>query len=332
MKKPSRRVLSKSHLTRIACVLNVGAGCASRPLASSAVQPVTSCHISREHDWSQIPSASAGWSVTRQVALKPVTDVVPSRLEVSLRGSLGHRDHCGESGKGNAAEALPCLLQPVLLAGLCLRLLGSPFTSSQPHGSCPRRALQGLQPRGTPSPHSTGRQWPTCRILNSLGSCFRELEGGDRAPLPVGFPGVACLRLHRKALSQLTSLRNRRVSAFVLKQAPESLSPAPSSSALCGAASSGLGLGRAGVWPQASCSLLFGSPDSFGSCTADRLSFSGFACCFLDYFVETGVCVADPLTALPGWCHALPGAAAESRPTGSCSPARVFTGFVCCLY
>lgn len=50
--------------------------CASHPLASSAVQPVTSCHISREHDWSQIPSASAGWSVTRQVAFKPVTDVV----------------------------------------------------------------------------------------------------------------------------------------------------------------------------------------------------------------------------------------------------------------
>lgn len=59
-------------------------------------------------------------------------------------------------------------------------------------------------------------------------------------------------------------------------------------------------------WSQAS-SLLFEGPGSFGSCTAGRLSFSGFACCFRNYFVETGVCVADPLTAVPGRCVALPG-------------------------
>lgn len=86
---------------------------------------------------------------------------------------------------------------------------------------------------------------------------------------------------------------------------------------------------------QASCSPLLEGPDSFGSGTADRFSFSGFACCFHDYFVETGMCVADPLTAVPGRCR---GSAPTQQLRAAdglllpCWPARVFTGFVCCLY
>lgn len=71
--------------------------------------------------------------------------------------------------------------EPVLLAGLCRRLLGEPLhlvpaarvlPSQGPEGSC--------SPRGPPrAPTAQGRQWAeTCRIVNlppAPGSCFRQL-------------------------------------------------------------------------------------------------------------------------------------------------------------
>lgn len=46
--------------------------------------PSAGQHMSPEHDWPQKRSPSAGWSVARQTTVKPLTDVVPSGLEVSL--------------------------------------------------------------------------------------------------------------------------------------------------------------------------------------------------------------------------------------------------------